>query len=184
MSSPYLTPGLAVNCDSDVSDIAYVAIPWDTASSDVPDWEEKVWTGRVTGTSSVDGAAAQMEITVLSAPAALAGHQVLTSGYPNASGQFNLSWTAYIEQVLVIRLDALGEQWTAGVIHAQGDIIYPTKWSGWQYECITPGAGSDIEPVWWAGEGVTAQVGAATFKARQYIPAQVIGPLTPTIETS
>lgn len=182
--SAYLTPDLAIHCDSDVSDIAYVAIAWNTANSDVPDWEDKVYTGRVTGTSTVDGVAAQMEITVLSVPASLTGHHVLASGYPTAAGQFNLSWSTYIDQVLVIRLDALGAPWTAGVTHAQGDILYPTTWSGWQYECIAPGVGSDIEPAWWAGEGVTAQIGAATFKARQYIPAQVVGPLTPTIETS
>lgn len=184
MSAPYLTPVIAIQCNSDVSDIPYVAIVWNSAISDVPDWEEKVYVGRVTGTSMVDAKAAQMEICVITAPAELMGHAVLTSGLPTADGEFNLSWKAYLDLVLVIRLSALGTQWRADMTHGQGDIIYPTSWTGWQYECITPGAGAAIEPTWWVGEGGTAQVGSATFAARQYIPAQVVGPIKPTVEIS
>lgn len=182
MSGPYLTPALAINCDSDAPGTICIAIPWNTASSDVPDWVEMVYIGRVTGISMVDAKAAQMEICVITAPADLVGYAVLTSGLPTADGYFNLSWETYLDLVLVIRLSALGTQWRADMTHGQGDIIYPPIWTGWQYECIAPGAGAAIEPAWWVGEGVTAQVGSATFAARQYIPAQVVGPIKPTVE--
>lgn len=182
--SAYLTSGLALACDSDVSDIPYVAIAWDAASSNVPDWEEKVYVGRVKGSVQIDSAPARRDIVVLSAPAILSGHAVLQSGLPAADGTFNLSWPTYTGPVLVMMLDDLGVAWQANTAYAQGDLIYPPTWNGWQYQCVNPGTSSNIEPSWWSGEGQTAFIGTATFVARQYLAAQAHGPLTPLVETS
>ena len=61
-------------------------------------------------------------------------------------------------------------------------MIYPRAWDGWQYECVSGGTGPIDEPDWWAGEGVTAIIGSATFRARQYIQAQVHGLIQPIVE--
>ena len=157
MSTPYLTPWLAVNCDSDATDLPSIAIPWNTANSDVPDWIDKVFVGRILGTVRIDGSPAQRDIVVVSAQ---------TEG----------------AAVLAMQLDDLGTEWAPGTLYQQGAVIYPRAWNGWQYECVSGGSGPTDEPTWWAGDGVTAIIGTATFKARQYIPAQVHGLIQPIIE--
>ncbi|GAB3228010.1 hypothetical protein GCM10027295_21060 [Pseudaeromonas pectinilytica] len=79
-------------------------------------------------------------------------------------------------------LDDLGTEWAPDAIYQQGTVIYPRAWSGWQYECVSGGTGPTDEPIWWAGEGVTAIIGTATFKARQYIQAQAHGLIQPIVE--
>jgi len=181
MSSPYLTPELALNCNSDVSDIPYVATPWNTANSDVPDWIEKVFIGRILGTVRIDGNPAQRDVVVVSAQTE--GAAVLAAAASSAStGAYDISWSAYTGPVLAMLLDDLGSEWAPDTLYQQGSVIYPRAWNGWQYECVSGGTGSTDEPPWWAGEGVTATIGTATFKARQYIPAQVHGLIQPIIE--
>lgn len=181
MSGPYLTPSTAIQCDSDVSDSPNVAIDWNLASSNVPDWIDKVYVGRILGTARIDGSPAQREIVVVSALSD--GAAVLATAVPSATtGAFDISWNTYTGPVLAMLLDALGEVWIPDAQFAEGAIIYPPVWNGWQYECINPGVGPTDEPTWWAGEGVTAIIGTATFKARQYIPAQVHGLIQPLIE--
>ena len=108
-------------------------------------------------------------------------HEVLGSTKSAADGSIAISWSKYVGKVLVIMLDDLGAVWQPDAEYAAGDLVRPAVWTGWQYECVNPGAAA-AEPNWWAGEGVTAVVGTATFKARQYITAQAYGPLAPTIE--
>ncbi len=181
MSSPYLTPELALNCNSDVSDIPYVAIPWESANSDVPDWIDKVYVGRILGTVRIDGTPAQREVVVVSAQTE--GAAVLASVMPQAStGAYDVSWNHYTGSVLAMLLDDLGTEWAPDTIYQQGAVIYPRAWNGWQYDCVSGGTGPTDEPAWWAGEGVTAIIGSATFRARQYIPAQVHGLIQPIVE--
>lgn len=181
MSEPYLTPGLALNCSSNVNDNPYVATPWNTANSDVPDWIEKVYVGRIMGTVRVDGIPAQREIVVVSAQTEVAA--VLATAVPLAStGAFDVSWNNYTGPVLAMMLDDLGRAWAPDTLYQQGALIYPIVWNGWQYECVSGGTGPTDEPDWWAGEGVTAIIGSATFRARQYIPAQVHGLIQPIVE--
>ena len=181
MSSPHLTPELALNCNSDVSDIPYVAIPWNTANSDVPDWIDKIFVGRIRGSVRIDGSPAQREVVVVSAQTE--GAAVLATAIPlSSSGAFDVSWNNYTGPVLAMMLDDLGKAWAPDTLYQQGAVIYPRAWNGWQYECISGGAGPTDEPTWWAGEGVTAIIGTATFQARQYIPAQVHGLIQPIIE--
>ena len=181
MSAPYLTPELSLNINSDVSEVPYVAIPWNTANSDVPDWIEKVYVGRIMGTVRVDGIPAQREIVVVSAQTE--GAAVLATAIPlSSSGAFDVSWNNYTGPVLAMMLDDLGRAWAPDTLYQQGAVIYPRAWNGWQYECVSGGIGPTDEPTWWAGEGVTATIGTATFKARQYIPAQVHGLIQPIVE--
>lgn len=181
MSAPYLTPELALHCNSDVSDIPYVAIPWNAANSDVPDWIDKVFVGRILGTVRIDGRPAQRDIVVVSAQTD--GAAVLATAVPiSTTGSFDISWQNYTGPVLAMLLDDLGTEWAPGILYQPGAVIYPRAWNGWQYECVSGGEVPTDEPTWWAGEGVTAIIGTATFKARQYIPAQVHGLIQPIIE--
>jgi hypothetical protein len=181
MSAPYLTPELALNCNSDVSDIPYVAIPWNTANSNVTDWIEKVYIGRILGTVRIDGNPAQREIVVVSAQTE--GAAVLATGTSSLStGAYDISWNTYTGPVLAMLLDDLGVEWEPDTFYQQGTLIYPRAWNGWQYECVSGGTGPTDEPVWWAGEGVTAIIGTAIFKARQYISAQAHGLIQPIVE--
>lgn len=181
MSGPYLTPELAFNCDSDAPGTICIAIPWNTANSDVPDWIDKVFVGRILGTVRIDGSPAQRDIVVVSAQTE--GAAVLATAVPSSStGSFDISWQTYTGPVLAMLLDDLGAEWAPGILYQPGAVIYPRAWNGWQYECVSGGEGPTDEPTWWAGEGVTAIIGTATFKARQYIPAQVHGLIQPIIE--
>jgi hypothetical protein len=181
MSSPYLTPELALNCNSDVSDIPYLAIPWNTVNSNVPDWIEKVYVGRILGSVRIDGNPAQREIVVVSAQTEVAA-VLATATSSLSTGAYDISWNTYTGPVLAMLLDDLGIEWAPDTIYQQGTVIYPRAWNGWQYECVSGGTGPTDEPTWWAGEGVTAIIGTATFKARQYISAQAHGPRQPIVE--
>lgn len=181
MSGPYLTAGLAINCDTDADSTICIAIPWNTANSDVPDWIEKVYVGRILGTVRIDGNPAPREIVVVSAQTE--GAAVLASAASSAStGVYDISWNAYTGPVLAMLLEDLGTEWAPDTIYQQGTVIYPRAWNGWQYECVSGGTGPTDEPTWWAGEGVTAIIGTATFRARQYIAAQANGLIQPIIE--
>ncbi len=181
MSGPYLTPALAIQCDSDVGASPYVAIAWNLASSDVPDWIDKVYVGRIMGKVRVDGSPAQRDIVVVSAQTE--GAAVLASAVPDATtGSFDISWQSYTGSVLAMLLDDLGAEWAPDTTYQQGAVVHPRTWNGWQYECVSGGTGPTDEPDWWAGEGVTAIIGSATFRARQYIPAQVHGLIQPIVE--
>lgn len=181
MSTPYLTPESALNCNSDVSDIPYVAIPWNTANSNVPDWIEKVYVGRILGTVRIDGSPAQREIVVVSAQTE--GAAVLATAASSVStGVYDISWNTYTGPVLAMLLEDLGTEWAPDTLYQQGTVIYPRAWNGWQYECVSGGSGPTDEPIWWVGEGVTAIIGTATFKARQYIQAQAHGLIQPIVE--
>lgn len=181
MSGPYLSPSLALNCDTNAPDSVCIAIPWNTASSDVPDWVERIYVGRISGTVKIDGQPAQRDVVVLSAQTE--GAAVLATATPNAgTGAYDISWNTYTGPVLAMLLDDLGVEWAPGATYQQGAVIYPRIWTGWQYECVSGGVGPADEPTWWAGEGVTAIIGTATFKARRYIPAQVHGLFQPIVE--
>ncbi len=181
MSSPYLTPELALTCNSDVSDIPYAAIQWSTVNSNVPDWIEKVYVGRILGTVRIDGNPAQRDVVVVSAQTE--GAAVLAAAASSASaGAYDISWNTYTGPVLAMLLDDLGTEWAPDTLYQQGTVIYPRAWSGWQYECVSGGTGPTDEPTWWVGEGVTAIIGTAAFKARQYIPAQAHGLIQPIVE--
>ena len=181
MSGPYLTPELAINCDSDAPWDICIAIPWNTANSNVPDWIEKVYVGRILGTVRIDGSPAHREIVVVSAQTE--GAAVLATAASSVStGAYDISWNIYTGPVMALLLDDLGTEWAPDTFYQQGAVIYPRAWNGWQYECVSGGTGPTDEPIWWVGEGVTAIIGTATFKARQYIQAQAHGLIQPIIE--
>lgn len=186
MSEPVLTPELALNCNSDISSELWIAIAWDQANSDVADWQEHTYWSKIAGQLSVRSQPARREIVVLSAAAAAIaelnnafGYQVLADSRSAADGSFSMQWSGYQSDVITLYLDDFGVQWQPNTAHAEGDIVFPSIWSGWQYECVNVGVTGSSEPEWWRDEGETGFSGTAVFKARQYLPALADGPLTP-----
>ena len=126
MSTPYLTPWLAVNCDSDATDLPSIAIPWNTANSDVPDWIDKIFVGRIRGSVRIDGSPAQREVVVVSAQTE--GAAVLATAIPlSSTGAFDVSWNNYTGPVLAMMLDDLGKAWAPDTLYQQGAVIYPSR---------------------------------------------------------
>lgn len=172
---PYLYPSKGSETDSNAG--LWSIQSWQSADSDVKNWTITVNLFQIKGTISIDGDPAIREIVVISA----LGPDVLGSVTSNSDGKYSIYWEAYGDSVISIMLDKLGIEWASNGIYIVGDIIYPAVWNGWQYECISPGIGSVIEPAWWVGEGVTGFIGTATFAARQYIAAQANGLNKPLI---
>jgi len=183
MGTPYLTADLALAADSDVTALPYVALDWNLASSDAEDWLGILHLGSVAGTVTLQGVGTPLarELLVLSAPADLTGHTVLAETLSDENGAFAMQWQNYTGQVLVLELDDLGEPWTAGS-YAEGDLVTPTVWNGWQYECVSGGTSGESEPTWWAGEGATGADGGVVWVARQFLGTLAHGPITPHIE--
>lgn len=178
MSEPALTADLAYHCDSDVADTPWMGKAWDLASSDSISWLDPVIRYKIAGTLTVNGKPAKREIIVLGADEA-AGYQVLGDATSATSGNFEISWSDYGGAVIPIYLDDFGSMWQPTQPRVVGDIVYPTHWNGWQFECITAGVTGSSEPVWWYEDGHTGLSGTATFKARQYLPALADGPILP-----
>ena len=186
MADPVLTPELAINCNSDIPADLWVAIAWDQANSDVADWLDRVTWSQVSGTLTVRGAPAAREVLVLATTEAnipelgIIGYHVWANGVSSAvDGTFTLQWTGYVGDVITLYLDDFGTQWQSNTTYAEGAIVYPSIWNGWQYECVATGTTDATEPTWWHDEGSTSFSGTATFKARQYLPALADGPITP-----
>lgn len=129
----------------------------------------------VSGSVIIDGEPEIRSVMALSVSA----RQIVAQAVSSLMGAFDLKWQGDTGNVICIMLDDLGKVWSPDTMYQHGSVIYPITWSGWQYECINPGIGPSDEPTWWAGEGVTATIGSATFKARQYIPAMAHGPVKP-----
>ncbi len=187
MADPVLTPELALNCNSDVPVDLWVAIGWDQANSDVADWLDRVTWSKVSGVLTVRAQPAQREVLVLSTEESaipelggvVAFHVWQAGKSSEADGAFSLQWTGYAGKVITLYLDDFGTQWQPNTIVAEGDIVYPPVWNGWQYECVGTGTTGATEPAWWHDEGSTSFSGTAAFKARQYLPALADGPITP-----
>ena len=129
----------------------------------------------VSGSVIIDGEPEIRSVIALS----VSSRQIVAQAATSGAGSFDLKWQGDTGNVICIMLDDLGHEWSPETMYQQGAVIYPPTWNGWQYECVNPGSGPLDAPAWWAGEGVTATIGAATFKARQYIPAIAHGPLKP-----
>jgi hypothetical protein len=186
MADPVLTPELALNCNSDVPADLWVAIAWDQANSDVADWLDRILWSKVSGTLTVRTLPAQREVLVLGIEEVAIpelnnaiGRHIWANGRSSADGSFLLQWSGYQGDVITLYLDDFGTQWQPNTTCAEGDIVYPSVWNGWQYECIAVGTTDSIEPIWWHDEGSTSFSGTAAFKARQYLPALADGPITP-----
>lgn len=186
MADPVLTPEIALNCNSDVSADLWVAIQWDQANSDVADWLDRILWSKVSGTLTVRTLPAQREVLVLGVEELAIpelnnaiGRHIWASGRSSSDGSFFLQWSGYQGDVITLYLDDFGTQWQPNTTCAEGDIVYPSVWNGWQYECIAVGTTDSIEPIWWHDEGSTSFSGTAAFKARQYLPALADGPITP-----
>ena len=178
MREPVLTADLAYHCDSDVADMPWMGKAWDQVSSDSVSWIDPVIRYKVAGMLTVNGQPAKREIIVLGADDA-AGYQVLGDDISAANGKFEISWSDYGGAVIPIYLDDFGVMWQPTQMVAVGEIVYPTQWNGWQFECITAGVTGSSEPAWWYEDGHTGLSGTATFKARQYLPPLADGPLSP-----
>ena len=186
MADPVLTPELALNCNSDVPADLWVAIQWDQANSDVADWLDRILWSKVSGTLTTRSLPAQKEVLVLGVEEIAIpelnnaiGRHIWASGLSSADGSFLLQWSGYHGDVITLYLDDFGSQWQPNTTYAEGAIVYPSVWNGWQYECISVGTTGNSEPVWWHDEGSTSFSGTAAFKARQYLPALADGPITP-----
>lgn len=186
MADPVLTPELALNCNSDVPADLLIAIQWDQANSDVADWLDRILWSKISGTLTVRTLPAQREVLVLGVEEVAIpdlnnaiGRHIWANGRSSADGSFLLQWSGYQGDVITLYLDDFGMQWQPNTAYAEGDIVYPSVWNGWQYECIAVGTTDSIEPIWWHDEGSTSFSGTAAFKARQYLPALADGPITP-----
>lgn len=186
MSDSVLFPDLWQDCSSDVSGDSWLATSWDQANSDVTDWLDRTLWSMVSGQLTVRGVSASREILVLSvnqSPIQLRGnvfdYHVWANSVSGADGSFDLQWDGYAGNVIVMYLDDLGLEWQPETSYVEGDLIYPSVWNGWQYECVAAGTTDSTEPSWWQDEGATAFSGTAAFKARQYLPALADGPITP-----
>lgn len=186
MAEPVLTPELALNCNSDVSSDIWLSTTWDQVNSDVADWLDRILWSKISGTLTARSLPAQKEVLVLSVEEVAIpelnnaiGRHIWASGRSSTAGSFILQWSGYQGDVITLYLDDFGSQWQANTTVAEGDIVYPSVWNGWQYECVGTGTTGNVEPVWWHDEGSTSFSGTATFKARQYLPALADGPITP-----
>ena len=186
MADPVLTPELALNCNSDVSSNLWLSTTWDQVNSDVADWLDRIQWSKVSGTLTTRSLPAQKEVLVLGVEEIAIpelnnaiGRHIWASGLSSADGSFLLQWSGYLGDVITLYLDDFGTQWQPNTAYAEGDIVYPSVWNGWQYECIAVGTTDSIEPIWWHDEGSTSFSGTAAFKARQYLPALADGPITP-----
>lgn len=186
MAEPVLTPDLALNCSSDVSSDIWLSTTWDQVNSDVADWLDRILWSKVSGTLTVRTLPAQREVLVLGVEEVAIpelnnaiGRHIWANGRSSADGSFLLQWSGYQGDVIALYLDDFGAQWQPNTAYAEGDIVYPSVWNGWQYECIAVGTTDSIEPIWWHDEGSTSFSGTAAFKARQYLPALADGPITP-----
>jgi hypothetical protein len=171
----YLYPTRGIEADSDVS--LYSFPLWIAVNSDVPDWASTSSRYLIHGAVAIDGEPSVRDIVLISSTTELLG-DVTSSN----DGSFDFIWTDNSAPVIVLMLDDLGTAWAPDAIYQQGTVIYPSAWNGWQYVCVSGGTGPTDEPTWWAGEGVTAIIGTATFKARQYISAQAHGLIQPIVE--
>lgn len=150
-------------------------------------WWTEVTKQKVAGTLTIRGINSSREILVIGATEAAipemnnaVGYHVWGAGKSNAStGTFSIEWSDYSAPVITVYLDDFGTQWQPNTTYAEGAIVYPSVWNGWQYECVATGTTDDTEPAWWHDEGSTSFSGTATFKARQYLPALADGPITP-----
>ena len=171
----YLYPHRGIEADSDVSLYSFPA--WNAANSDAPDWANTSSRYLIHGTVTIDSEPSIRDIILISSTTELLGEATSTT-----DGIFDFIWTDNSAPVIAIMLDDLGTEWAPDILYQQGTVIYPRAWNGWQYECVSDGTGPTNEPTWWAGEGVTAIIGTATFKARQYISAQAHGLIQPIVE--
>ena len=188
MADPVLYPLLALSADSDVSADVWALSPWNAADSDVADWPDSVVLSKVSGQLLARGIPVSREILVLSAEPTpihnrgdIVDYHVLANVVSGSDGSFEIQWSDYTGNVVVIYLDDLGSLWLPDTGYIVGDIVYPTIWNGWQYECVTAGTTDSAEPLWWHDEESTGWSGSAVFKARQYLPAIADGPLAPSI---
>lgn len=150
-------------------------------------WWTEVTKQKIAGTLTIRGINASREILVISTTETAIpelnnaiGYHVWGSDKSDPStGEFSIEWAGYSGPVIALYLDDFGTQWQKNTTYAEGDIVYPSIWNGWQYECIATGTTDDAEPTWWHDEGSTSFSGTATFKARQYLPALADGPIIP-----
>lgn len=150
-------------------------------------WWTEVTKQKVAGTLTIRGINSSREILVIGATEAAipelnntVGYHVWGAGKSDAStGAFSIEWSDYSAPVITLYLDDFGSQWQPNTTYAEGAIVYPSIWNGWQYECVATGTTGATEPAWWHDEGSTGFSGTATFKARQYLPALADGPITP-----
>ncbi len=186
MSDPVLYSLLSLSADSDVPANPWALSPWNFADSDVNDWLDRILWSKVSGTLTVRTLPAHSEVLVLGVEEVAIpelnnaiGRHIWASGLSSADGSFLLQWSGYQGDVIALYLDDFGTQWQPNTTYAEGDIVYPSVWNGWQYECVAAGTTDATEPTWWHDEGSTSFSGTATFKARQYLPALADGPITP-----
>ncbi|MGL5814901.1 MAG: hypothetical protein ACRCYW_16445 [Aeromonas sp.] len=183
MATPYqlTVPGLAVNFDA----VAAYGVPaWDQLAFDVPDWLERIITGRVAGVVTVRDLGQAREVLVLSAEPIEGRYRVLAEVTSGGDGAFAAQWQAYQGKVIVVGLSLFGEPWQVGRIYQVGEVLSPTVWNGFVYQCEQPGTAASQEPVWPLAEDAAVLVGSAVCRARQYLPVVAHGPLVPEVEVS
>ena len=151
---------------------------------DVPDWLERVITGRVAGVVTVRAIGQAREVLVLSAEPIDGQYRVLAEVNSNGDGAFAAQWPTYQGKVIVLGLSLFGEEWQANRIYQVGEVLSPTTWNGFVYLCEQPGTAGSQEPVWPLAEEAAVFVGTAVCRARQYLPIVAQGPLLPDVEVS
>lgn len=183
MATPYLLTvfGLGIEFDGLSS---YVSPPWDQIAFDVPDWLERIITGRVAGVVTVRDIGRTREVLVLSAEPIDGKYRVLAEVTSGADGAFSAQWHTYQGKVLVVGLSLFGEPFQPQRIYQVGEVLSPTEWTGFVYVCEQPGTAGAQEPVWSQAEDAAVQVGSSVFRTRQYLPIVAHGPLQPAIEVS
>lgn len=183
MATPYqlTAPGLGLLFDASTS---YVAPPWHGLAFDVPDWLERVITGRVAGVVTVRAIGQAREVLVLSAEPIDGQYRVLAEVSSSGDGAFAAQWPTYQDKVIVLGLSLFGEAWQANRIYQVGEVLSPTTWNGFVYLCEQPGTVGSQEPVWPLAEEAAVFVGTAVCRARQYLPIVAQGPLLPDVEVS
>ncbi|AMO56116.1 hypothetical protein GZ77_04715 [Endozoicomonas montiporae] len=107
--------------------------------------------------------------------------ELLARSRSNSAGDYHLIWDNYDKEVLVVALDDWGAEWQPDTLYQTGDIIRPTYFTGYVYECTVSGTSNSAEPQWWIEAEEQQAVGTAQFKVKPFNRPLAHAPVTPEL---
>ncbi|AMO58271.1 hypothetical protein GZ77_21320 [Endozoicomonas montiporae] len=107
--------------------------------------------------------------------------ELLARGRSNSVGDYQLIWDTYDKEVLVVAVDDWGTQWQPDTLYQTGDIIRPTTFTGYVYECTVSGTSDSNEPQWWIEPDEQQGTGTAQFKVKPFNRPLAHAPVKPVL---
>ena len=101
----------------------------------------------------------------------------------DSAGNYQLTWESYDKEVLVVALDDWGSVWQPDTLYQTGDIIRPTTFTGYVYECTVSGTSDSDEPPWWTEPDEQKGIGTAQFKVKPFNRPLAHAPVMPELVT-